>query len=194
VLASLDATLIMGACAPKVIVASIAWTGAPPRGRCSVSTRFGLVAALGSALVIAACTSESASPGATTGVAATGAATTVDVTLQEWAVVAAQSSVGAGPVTFKVANSGPEDVHEFVILKSSLDPGALPVDETGAVTEDGEGIEVVDEIEDIPVGETMELTTTLAAGSYVLLCNIYSAEEQEAHYKMGMRTAFTVTE
>ena len=109
-------------------------------------------------------------------------------------MVAAQSSVGAGPVTFKVVNSGPEDIHEFVILKSDLDPGALPVDDDGAVTEDGEGMEVIDEIEDIEVGETMELTTTLAAGSYVLLCNIYSAEEEEAHYRLGMRTGFTVTE
>jgi len=53
---------------------------------------------------------------------------------------------------------------------------------------------VVDEIEDIPVGETQELTVTLAAGKYVLLCNIYSATENEAHYKLGMRTGFSVTE
>jgi len=32
----------------------------------------------------------------------------------------------------------------------------------------------------------------LEAGKYVLLCNIYSAEEQEAHYEMGMFTNFTV--
>jgi uncharacterized cupredoxin-like copper-binding protein len=138
-----------------------------------------LVLALGSALAITACTS--------------GSATTVDITLQEWSVLAAQDSASAGPVTFKVANIGPEDLHEFVILRTNLDPGALPTDDAGAVTEEGEGIEVVDEIEDIPVGETMELTATLAAGSYVLLCNIYSAEEEEAHYRMGMRTSFTVT-
>jgi uncharacterized cupredoxin-like copper-binding protein len=159
-----------------------------------VAKRFGLVVALGSVLAIAACTSDSASPGATTGGEATAAATTVDITLQEWAVVAAQDSVGAGSVTFKVVNTGPEDIHEFVILRTDLDAGALPIDDAGAVTEEGEGIEVVDEIEDIPVGETMELTATLAAGSYVLLCNIYSAEEEEAHYKLGMRTGFTVTE
>jgi hypothetical protein len=35
---------------------------------------------------------------------------------------------------------------------------------------------------------------TLAAGEYVLLCNIYSEDEDEAHYKMGMRTNFTATE
>ncbi len=100
-------------------------------------------------------------------------------------------SAPAGSVTFAVTNTGPEDVHEFVILKTDLDPGALPVDANGAVTETGAGIEVVDEIEDIPVGSSQELTATLAAGKYVLLCNIYDETEKEAHYKMGMRIAFT---
>ena len=52
-------------------------------------------------------------------------------------------------------------------------------------------MEVVDEIEDIPVGET-QVTVDLAAGSYVLICNIYSEDENEAHYAEGMRIAFTV--
>jgi uncharacterized cupredoxin-like copper-binding protein len=95
-------------------------------------------------------------------------------------------------VTFSVTNDGPDDIHEFVILRTDLDPADLPTDEHGAVTEDGEGIEVVDEIEDIPVGETQEVTVDLEAGSYVLLCNIYSEDEQEAHYAEGMRTAFDV--
>ena len=118
--------------------------------------------------------------------------TTVKVTLQEWAVVPVPASVAAGAVTFEVTNSGPEDIHEFVVIKTDLAPGALPVDSTGTVTEEGAGMTVVDEIEDIPVGETQELSVTLAAGKYVLLCNIYSADEQEAHYAMGMRVAFEV--
>jgi uncharacterized cupredoxin-like copper-binding protein len=116
----------------------------------------------------------------------------VAVTLQEWAVVPAAASVAAGDVTFTVTNSGPDDIHEFVVLKTDLAAGALPVDENGAVTEEGEGIEVVDEIEDIPVGQTQDLDVTLEAGKYVLICNIWSEEEQEAHYQMGMRTDFTV--
>ena len=117
---------------------------------------------------------------------------TVKVTLQEWSVIPAPASVATGAVTFEVTNSGPEDIHEFVVIKTDLAPGALPVDETGTVTEEGAGMTVVDEIEDIPVGETQELSVTLAAGKYVLLCNIYSADEQEAHYAMGMRVAFEV--
>jgi uncharacterized cupredoxin-like copper-binding protein len=119
--------------------------------------------------------------------------TAVQVTLQEWSIVPSATSAAAGAVTFQVKNTGPEDIHEFVVLKTDLDPGALPVDANGAVTEEGAGIEVVDEIEDIPVGQTQTLNVTLQAGKYVLLCNIYSESENEAHYKLGMRTAFQVT-
>jgi uncharacterized cupredoxin-like copper-binding protein len=117
----------------------------------------------------------------------------VDVTLQEFAVGADPSSVSAGSVTFNIENIGPDDVHEFVVIRTDLDPTALPTDETGAVEETGEGMEVVDEVEDIPVGDTPTLTVDLTAGSYVLICNIYDEAEQEAHYSEGMRTAFTVS-
>jgi len=53
-------------------------------------------------------------------------------------------------------------------------------------------MEVIDEIEDIAVGDTADVTVTLEAGSYVLLCNIYDETELEAHYDMGMYMAFTV--
>jgi uncharacterized cupredoxin-like copper-binding protein len=146
------------------------------------------------ALAISACSTGTTSPSAAAASPSTaaGGGTTVAVTLQEWSVLPAQDSAPAGSVTFQVTNKGPEDVHEFVVLKTDLDPSALPVDANGAVTE--EGIEVVDEIEDIAVGATPELTVTLAAGKYVLLCNIYDETEKEAHYKMGMRTTFTVIE
>jgi uncharacterized cupredoxin-like copper-binding protein len=134
-------------------------------------------------LVLASCAAATPTPAS---------GTTIAVTLQEWAVLPAQSSAPAGDITFTVANEGPDDVHEFVVLKTDLDPGALPTAADGSVDETGEGIEVIDEIEDIAVGATMDVTVTLDAGSYVLLCNIYTAEEDEAHYQMGMRTAFTV--
>ena len=147
-----------------------------------------------SALVLAACSSgsESPAPAGSPPAAGSPAAGAIAVTLQEWAVLPSSESAAAGDVTFQVSNTGPEDVHEFVVLKTDLDAGALPTDDTGAVVEEGEGIEVVDEIEDIPVGESQDLTVSLEAGKYVLLCNIYSADEQEAHYELGMRTNFTV--
>jgi uncharacterized cupredoxin-like copper-binding protein len=123
---------------------------------------------------------------------ASAGATTVAVKLQEWSVTPAAASAPAGSVTFQVSNVGPADVHEFVVIRTDLDAGALPTDANGAVTETGSGMEVVDEIEDIPVGQTQTLAVSLAAGKYVLLCNVYSEAEKEAHYKMGMRVAFTV--
>jgi uncharacterized cupredoxin-like copper-binding protein len=118
--------------------------------------------------------------------------TTVDVTLEEFAVSTSESSADEGEVTFNVSNEGPDDTHEFVVIKTDLSPTELPTDETGAVDENGAGMEVVDEIEDIPVGESPSLTVDLDAGNYVLICNIYDEEEQEAHYSEGMRTAFAV--
>lgn len=123
-----------------------------------------------------------------------GDATTVDVAVQEFSVIPSVESAPAGQITFAVTNDGPEDVHEFVIIATDLGAGDLPTDEHGAVDEEGDGIEVVDEIEDLPVGETQELTVDLESGGYVLVCNIYDEDEDEAHYEMGMHTDFEVTE
>ncbi len=98
-------------------------------------------------------------------------------------------------MTFDVTNDGPDDVHEFVVILTDLGPTELPTDADGAVKESGKGMEVIDEIEDIPVGETQSLTVDLAAGSYVIICNILQEEPDgtlEAHYSEGMRTTFTV--
>jgi uncharacterized cupredoxin-like copper-binding protein len=125
----------------------------------------------------------------------TSAESHVAVTLQEFAVSADPASVPAGPVTFDVTNDGPDDMHEFVVISTDLGPTELPTDKDGAVVENGEGIEVVDEIEDIPVGESPTLSVDLDAGSYVLICNILQKEPDgtlEAHYSVGMRTGFTV--
>jgi uncharacterized cupredoxin-like copper-binding protein len=132
---------------------------------------------------------------AATETASEGGATTVAITLEEFAVSADPASAPAGSVTFDVTNDGPDDVHEFVVIKTDLAPTDLPTDKDGAVVEGGEGMEVVDEIEDIPVGETPTLTIDLEAGSYALICNILQEEPDgtlEAHYAEGMRTGFTV--
>jgi hypothetical protein len=140
------------------------------------------VAPLIATLLLAAC-SGTTSPSAASG-------TTVEVTLQEFSVLLDSATAPAGSITFTVTNTGPEDVHEFVIVKTDLDPGDLPVDDEGAVTEDGEGMEVINEIEDIAVDAMQQLTVNLDAGNYVLICNI--VEDGEVHFAQGMRTAFTV--
>ena len=151
-----------------------------------------VVAAIGVAVILAACAADGEGGAGATSGAADG--TTIDVTLQEWAVVVAETSVPAGDVTFAITNEGPDDVHEFVIFRTDLDVSELPTDENGVVDETADGVEVVDEVEDIAVGDSADLTVTLDAGSYALVCNIYDEDEGEAHYQMGMRTAFTATD
>ena len=86
----------------------------------------------------------------------------------------------------------PVEKPSFVVIQTDLAHDALPTNKDGSVDEEGKGIEPQDEIEDIPVGDTQNLTVNLAAGSYVLICNIYDKDEQESHYQEGMRVSFTV--
>lgn len=140
-------------------------------------TRIFLVVAGLAALGLAACSDDGGG--------------TVDVTLQEWAVVPSEDTASAGEITFALSNDG-EDTHEFVVIKTDLDPGSLPTAEDGSVSEEGEGMEVIDEVEDLASGGSEELTVDLDAGNYVLICNIVEETEGEIHYQNGMRTAFTV--
>ena len=154
--------------------------------------------ALAGVLLLPACGNDDEGSGAsdvTSTETTAGGESSVAVTLQEFAVAVEPASVPAGTVTFDVTNEGPDDVHEFVVISTDLGPTELPTDEDGAVLEKGKGIEVVDEIEDIPVGENPTLTVDLDAGTYVLICNILQKESDgtlEAHYSEGMRASFTV--
>ena len=122
--------------------------------------------------------------------------TSVSVGLQEFAIVPSVASVPAGTLKFVAKNSGPDDIHEMVVLRTDLDPAALPVDKDGKADEEADGITSIGETGDVAVGETKEVSFDLAPGKYVLICNIVQTEPDgsiEAHYKVGMRTAFTVT-
>ena len=132
-----------------------------------------------------------------------GETTVVPTVLQEWAIVPDTDTVPAGTVTFEVTNTG-EDVHELVIFRTDIDPGSLPTDDRGAVDEEGEGVELVDELEDVEPGASAELTVELSPGTYTLVCNIVHTGEDEhgeghepsgveVHYALGMRTGFFVS-
>ena len=88
----------------------------------------------------------------------------------------------AGSITFTVSNTGTQ-IHEFVVVKTDLKADALAVVDNKI---DESVLTPVDEIEDIAVGANPRLTVDLAAGHYVLLCNI------ESHYEQGMRADFDV--
>src|SRR6476646_1075593 len=149
-----------------------------------------------SSAVATSSAAPSDAPSATVTSAAPSQATTVSVALQEFAIVPSFASAPAGKVTFVAKNTGPDDVHEMVVLRTDLDPAALPVDNDGKADEEGDGITSIGETGDVAVGETKDVSFDLAPGKYVLICNIVQTEPDgsiEAHYKVGMRTAFTVT-
>lgn len=118
-------------------------------------------------------------------------ATEVDVTIGEWSVAPDTTTVSAGEIYFLVDNVGPEDPHEFVIVKSDEAPGDLPTVD-GKVPEDE--IDLVDEIEPFLPDSSASIAVELEPGNYILLCNIVEIEEGEveSHYELGMYTGFTV--
>lgn len=137
------------------------------------------VAAIG--VLVAGCGSTAASPSAASSASAA-AGGSIAVALSEWKVVPAQATAPAGSITFAVANAGTQ-VHEFVVVKTDIKADALPVANNKI---DESALTAVDEIENIAIGATPTLTVDLAAGHYVLLCNI------ETHYGQGMRADFDV--
>ena len=110
----------------------------------------------------------------------------IGATEVDFSITLDESSATAGDLTFDVTNDA-EQIHEFVIFKTDLAEDALPTNEDGTVDEEGEGIELIDEIEDIEAGSTESLTVTLDAGSYVFICNL------PGHYAQGMHTSFTAS-
>ena len=161
-------------------------------GNRMVSGRIGLVLVLSSSiLTLAACAAPASSGSSAPSSAAENA---IKVTLTEWAVVLDKTSAPAGSVSFEVTNAGTQFKHEFVVIKTDLDPAALPADSTGKVDEAGAGIEFIGEVEELEIGATQAASFDLTPGRYVLICNIVEASGgHESHYNQGMRVAFTVS-
>jgi uncharacterized cupredoxin-like copper-binding protein len=146
---------------------------------------------LGAALVVA-CSSDNNSStntngggGGVTVPAATGAAVSLiagDKSDTEQFFTLTPTSATAGAVTFTFQNTGTRQ-HEMVVLKTDTPYDQLPVGTDNKVSEDAS----VGEISETDPGKTVTQTFDLAAGNYVLVCNI------EKHYQQGMRVAFTVT-
>ena len=110
-------------------------------------------------------------------------------TLKDFSIALATTGIKAGDVTFSIKNTGPS-VHEFVVIKTDDQSGSLPTTvENGVkiVDEEAQGLEGVDEVEDIANGDTEALEVHLDPAHYVVICNI------PGHYIAGMHTDFTVT-
>ncbi len=135
-------------------------------------------------LFLAACVVALTATGAVLAACGGSGSRGVKATESDFAIGLDRTSVKAGGVQFRVTNDGPSQ-HEFVVLKTNLPATALPVAD-GQAEEEGEGVQHVDEVEDLGSGQTGTLDVTLDPGNYVLICNL------PGHYEQGMRAAFTV--
>src|ERR671922_896155 len=108
-----------------------------------------------------------------------GGGNAVGATLEDFSITLDSDSVTAGSVSFDIHNNGPS-VHEFVVFATDLAEDQLPTTDEGTVDEEGQGVELVDEVEDIQVDADESLDVDLDAGPYVVICNI------PGHYQQGM--------
>ncbi|HEU4899241.1 MAG TPA: sulfocyanin-like copper-binding protein [Actinomycetota bacterium] len=112
--------------------------------------------------------------------------TPVDVVLDDFHVRHDASVVPAGTVSFRIRNEGPT-THELIVVRTNHASEKLPLQRDGlTVDEEGPGIDLLDEAEGLDIDDRETLVLDLAAGNYVLYCNL------EGHYLGGMHEALTV--
>ena len=90
----------------------------------------------------------------------------VAVTLSEFKIAMAHDTVAAGPVTFRIKNSGTM-THALFVMNDTFEKGSA----------------------EIPAGQEVSLTVTLKAGTYEVFCPV----SDESHKKAGMTHKLVVT-
>jgi uncharacterized cupredoxin-like copper-binding protein len=96
------------------------------------------------------------------------------------------ATVKAGEVTFDVTNWSRSLVHEMLVVSVDNADAPLPYDyDKQRVVEDQ--IKSLGETDEMEPNATKSLTLDLAAGTYLLICNV------PGHYGAGMQTVLTVT-
>jgi uncharacterized cupredoxin-like copper-binding protein len=112
--------------------------------------------------------------------------TPVNVLLDDFEVRRDAAVVPAGTVSFRILNQGPT-THELIVVRTDRASDKLPLQRDGlTVNEDAPGIDLLDEAEGLDIDDRRTLVLDLAAGNYVMYCNL------EGHYLGGMHEALTV--
>ena len=107
------------------------------------------------------------------------------ISLYEWKVVVA-STIKSGKSSFTISNDGTAP-HELLVFKSDLKPSAYPTDAAGNIKEEGAGVTLVSDGDNIDPAGSQVRAIDLAPGTYLFVCNI------PGHFKQGMFTVVTVT-
>jgi uncharacterized cupredoxin-like copper-binding protein len=110
--------------------------------------------------------------------------TTVTATEIEWQIKLSTARVHAGKITFVVKDTG-KLAHQFIVLRTSRPGKKLPL--KGTQVNLALAGKVMGKVLSLTPGKSAKETVTLAAGPYVLLCNL------PAHYMSGQWAAFRVT-
>ena len=104
----------------------------------------------------------------------------VSVQLSDFKLTTPTLSVPPGYVTFRVRNAGPS-MHEFIVDRTDVAADALPLNADGiTVDEKSKKLRTVDDLDEVRLNATRDLTLDLDPGRYVLYCNL------EGHYRGGM--------
>jgi hypothetical protein len=112
--------------------------------------------------------------------------TPVNVLLEDFRVREDAAVVRPGTVSFRIRNQGPTS-HEFILVRTDRAPDKLPLQSDGlTVDEEARGVELLDEADGLDIDDRETLVLDLAAGHYVMYCNL------EGHYLGGMYAALTV--
>ena len=110
----------------------------------------------------------------------------VNVLLDDFTLRRDVAVVPAGTVRFRILNQGPT-THELSVIRTDRAPDKLPLQRDGlTINEDAPGMHFINEAEGIEIGDRRTLALRLAAGNYVLYCNM------EGHYLGGMHAELTV--
>ncbi len=124
-------------------------------------------------------------PVATVAASATPDPADPSISLYEWKVIA-PATLKAGKMTFNISNFGTVP-HELLMFKSPLPASKYPVDAAGNIKEEGAGVDLFSDGENIDPSGSQARTVDLAPGTYLFVCNI------PGHFKNGMFTVVTVT-
>lgn len=97
-----------------------------------------------------------------------------------------QSTAKAGTVVFDVTNWSRSVVHEIIVVSVDSPDAPLPYDYNSWRVPEAQ-IKTLGESGELPPNESRTVSLNLAAGNYLLICNV------QGHFAAGMMTAFTVT-
>ena len=112
-------------------------------------------------------------------------ATKLTITMTEFAFTPKDAAAPAGAITITAPNNG-KVTHELVLIRTDLATSALPLKGTDVDEAAFPESVLPGEIPDVGPGQTKNVTVTLPAGRYIMLCNV------EGHYKAGMVGTLTV--